>query len=186
MKEEKMYLDADIMKLRQMYLEEKVNSNADYAFLENRISRLTKRSFLEGRFCMLCPECLEDITSRIVEKRNREKGDPPFSVLRTLHKSMMLALYETGESSVSGETVCDSFIRLFPTNKIEDKRSMETGGCLITWFGFKQTTMGRPFFHQIFSAVRDREMIVGHMHISMAESGRYCSLLERMLATIQL
>lgn len=73
---------------------------------------------------MLCPECLEDITSKILETRNMVNGAVPFSVLRT------------------------------------------------------------PFYHQVFSAIRNREMVIGHVHTRMAESGRFQSLMERMLVTI--
>lgn len=186
MVEEKTYLDGDIIKLRQMYLEEKVNRNANYVLLENRITRLTMRIFLNGKFCMLCPECLEDITSKILETRNMENGAAPFSVLRTPYQSMMLALYEAETPLKTGETINERFTKLFPTDKIEETRSMEIGESLITWFSFKKTIKGRPFYHQVFSAIRNREMVIGHVHSRMAESGRFQSLMVRMLVTIQL
>lgn len=170
------HIDADIVRLRQMYLEEKVNSNKDYVYLENGIWRLTQRRFLKGRFLMSCPENF---------KETAHDEASPFSVLRTPCKSMALCLYEALFETESKESIFDSFTRLFPANLVDESGEFHLYSCEIRWFDYRQTVGGLPFYHQIFSANGEDAMIIGHMHAQMREYDRAKNLMRRLLGTIE-
>lgn len=170
------YIDADIVRLRQMYLEEKVNSNKDYVFLENGIWRLTQRRFLDGKFLISCPENFEEIA---------HNGVLPFSVLRTPYKSMALSLYEVLSETESEGSIIDSFTRLFPENLVDESGDFHLSSCKVRWFDYRQTVGGAPFYHQIFSAEGEAAIIIGHMHTRMKEYERAKNLMRRLLNTIE-
>lgn len=176
MAEQNKLIDADIVRLKLMYLEEKVNLNENYVFLENGIWRLTPRSFLNGRFCMSCPENFEEIV---------HSGAPPFSVLRAPHKSIVLTLYEVQEQVEEKETIYDSFTRLFTKELVDESGVLDIDSYEIKWLDYRRTMSGVPFFHQIFSAKGEGTKVIGHVHAKMNEYDRSKKLMRRLLRTIK-
>ena len=99
MNSEEELFDASIIRLRQMYLEEKVNANPNFVLYEYNICRIERIGFLEDSFFMSFPDCFSEITIDSSGDEFCQEGVVPFAIVRASSGIMSSSFYEVESCS---------------------------------------------------------------------------------------
>lgn len=177
--------DASVVRLRQMYLEEKVNANPNFVLFENEIFRIEKKSFLNGAFYMSFPNCFQEIARENFENDSNKEGIVPFALVRASSGNMSASFYQV-EPYSDKESICDSFIRLYTKKMIDNTGVCKAKNCKVNWFDYRKTSGSILSYTQIFSFNIKESLIIGQMscHLSQYESCK--KLMKKLLETIDI
>jgi hypothetical protein len=184
MNSEEELFDASIIRLRQMYLEEKVNANPNFVLFENNICRIERMSFLDESFFMSFPDCFSEITIDTSGDEFCQEGVVPFTIVRASSGSMSASFYEV--ESCSEESVLDSFIRLFSETALDNKGMYKAKNCQVNWFDYRKTSGPILSYTFVFSFFIRDSLIIGQMSCHLKEYEQCSNLMKRLLGTLEI
>lgn len=188
MEESKTMIDENIIKLKQMYLEEKVNSTNQYVMLENKIYKITDKVFYNKSFHMSFPENFTDVIDeiRILKADSEQTSIIPFAVMRSGTGTMAVSFRAVQKLPEETIDISSRFVNLFSSDVIDEQGQEEAGNVVVSWFDYRQSQESRRTYNCIFSFNLKDKVIIGCLSSGLQEHERSRRLIHRLLKTIRI